>query len=64
MGREIIRYSMGALLALSLAACGNDLDTLPQMVFVPYLPGGGSRATDTGFEAGDAIGIDAVGHDE
>lgn len=64
MGREIIRYSMGVLLALSLAACGNDLDTLPQMVFVPYLPGGGSRATDTGFEPGDAIGIYAVGHDE
>ena len=64
MGRKIIKYSIWILLATGLVSCGNDLETLPRMVFAPEFPGGGSRATDTGFENGDAIGIYAVSYDD
>lgn len=63
MNNHIIRCVALALLVLTLAACGDDLEpTLPQdpksipMTFVVDYPGQ-TRATATDFELGDRIGL-------
>lgn len=68
MMKRLIEYAIFLMMALPLASCGAGFapdESRPEpMVFTPLLPASPVRATGTGFEDGDAIGIFAVAYDD